>query len=372
MSVFIRKGSEEELLVKFRHYLAPEKFDKLKAIEGTRWNAEIKCWIVPQTDKNLEALLEFVDPKDIKLDQEANALEETLLRIKIESRLQPMIKKMQEQLELKGYSHKTIFVYCSQIKRLTYCYASQDFEEISDEQVRQYILNLLREGKSHSYVNQAYSAIKFFYHQVLGKRNITTSLPRPKREQRLPEILSQGDVMKIINTVRNLKHRAILLLTYSAGLRVGEVTSLKIGDVDSGRMLIHVKQGKGRKDRYTILSQTALEVLRLYAKAYRPVDWLFPGDLEGEHLSERTVQRVFENACHAAGIIKHVSVHALRHSFATHLLEGGTDLRYIQELLGHANTKTTEIYTHVSEKDIRRIRSPLDSIVQINNDSEGS
>lgn len=246
MSVFIRKGNEEELLVKFRHYLAPEKFDKLKVIEGARWNAEIKCWVVPHTGKSLEALLEIVDAKDIELDQGVKALDESLLRIKLKNRLQPMIKKMQEQLELKGYSQKTIFVYCSQIQRLAFFYASQDYEEISNENVREYILNLLREGRSHAYVNQAHSAIKFFYHQLLG-RNITTSLPRPKREQKLPEILSQGDVMKIINPVRNLKHRAILLLTYSAGLRVGEVASLKIGDVDSERMLIHVKQGKGRK-----------------------------------------------------------------------------------------------------------------------------
>lgn len=318
--------------------------------------------------------MEIIDVKDVELEQEAKASKETLLRIKAKSRLQPEILKMQEFLELKGYSKKTSSVYCSQIQRLAYYYVSKDYEEISHEQVREYILMLLREGKSHAYINQAQSAIKFFYHEILGKGNATINLPRPKREQKLPEILSQGDVMKIIKAVSNLKHRAILLLTYSAGLRVGEVVSLKIGDIDSERMLIHVKQGKGRKDRYTILSQTALDVLRLYAKACRPVDWLFPGDIKGEHLSERTVQRVFETACHAAGIKKHVSVHSLRHSFATHLLEGGTDLRYIQELLGHVNSKTTEIYTHVSEKDIRRIRSPLDWILQKaeTNHEEGS
>lgn len=152
-------------------------------------------------------------------------------------------------------------------------------------------------------------------------------------------------------------------MVYSAGLRVGEVVRLKINDIDSKRMLIHVVQGKGSKDRYTILPQLCLEQLRTYAKKYHPETWLFPGPTSGSHLTERTVQKVFENACIKAGISKDASVHTLRHSFATHLLEGGTDLRYIQELLGHSSSKTTEIYyDHVTEKSIMKIQSPLDRI----------
>jgi len=151
---------------------------------------------------------------------------------------------------------------------------------------------------------------------------------------------------------------------YSSGLRVGEVVRLKLEDIDSQRMLIHVKQGKGAKDRYTLLSKIALIQLRNYVKEYHPETWLFPGAENKGHLTERTVQRVFENALIKARITKKASVHTLRHSFATHLLESGTDLRYIQELLGHQSSKTTEIYTHVTEKSINNIESPLDKLMR--------
>ena len=153
-----------------------------------------------------------------------------------------------------------------------------------------------------------------------------------------------------------------MLLTYSAGLRLGEVVRLRVEDIDSERHLIHVRQGKGRKDRYTVLSQVAWEALRAYMQEYQPQKWLFPGARPERHLHERSVQKVFERAREKVGIHKDASVHTLRYSFATHLLESGTDLRYIQELLGHKSSKTTEIYTHVSERDIGRIQSPLDSL----------
>ena len=155
-----------------------------------------------------------------------------------------------------------------------------------------------------------------------------------------------------------------LFLTYSAGLRVGEVIKLQSQDIDSQRMLIHIVQGKGKKDRYTVLSEIALEQLRKYYKLYKPEKWLFPGQNSKEYITERTVQRVFENACIAAKITKKATVHTLRHSFATHLLEGGIDLRYIQELLGHSSSKTTEIYTHVTQKSISNIQSPFDKLMK--------
>ncbi|WP_242863240.1 tyrosine-type recombinase/integrase [Caloranaerobacter ferrireducens] len=156
----------------------------------------------------------------------------------------------------------------------------------------------------------------------------------------------------------------MLYLIYSAGLRVSEVVNLKVGDIDSDRMLIHIRQGKGRKDRYNVLSKAALDVLRIYARIEKPKDWLFPGGNENTHLTERSVQKVFNNACKIAGISKKATVHTLRYSFATHLLESGTDLRYIQELLGHRSSKTTEIYTHVTKANLSKIKSPLDSIMK--------
>lgn len=166
-----------------------------------------------------------------------------------------------------------------------------------------------------------------------------------------------------MSNVSNIKHKAMLLLTYSAGLRVREVVRLRKSDIDSDRMLIHIVQGKGRKDRYSVVSQAALEVLREYAEQYKPDKWLFQGEGPNKHISERSVQKVFEIARDKAGIQKNISVHSLRHSFATHLLEGGVDLRYIQELLGHQSSKTTGIYTHMTEKGIKNIQSPLDKIM---------
>ena len=160
-----------------------------------------------------------------------------------------------------------------------------------------------------------------------------------------------------------ISYGKIFILIYSAGLRVGEVVKLKADHIDSERMLIHIVQGKGRKDRYTVLSQIALSQLRKYFMLYKPEIWLFPGQDNKKHITERTVEKVFKNACKIAKIKKEVSVHSLRHSFATHLLEGGTDLRYIQELLGHTSSKTTEIYTHVTEKSLRNISSPLDKMI---------
>ncbi|MFA4839248.1 MAG: tyrosine-type recombinase/integrase [Candidatus Neomarinimicrobiota bacterium] len=187
-------------------------------------------------------------------------------------------------------------------------------------------------------------------------------LPRPKKEKQLPVVLSQEEVVNIIDSVDNLKHKTLLMLIYSAGLRVGEAVRLKIEDVDSKRKLIYLKSAKGKKDRYTLLSDVALDNLRRYYLVYRPQEYLFEGAEGRKYLSERSIQHVFERAVKNAGIRKDISVHTLRHSFATHLLESGTDLRYIQELLGHTSSKTTEIYTHVSQKSLGRIRSPLDQI----------
>jgi len=194
-----------------------------------------------------------------------------------------------------------------------------------------------------------------------GERVFVDQIKRPKKDKKLPVVLNKDEVLRIFSSVKNVKHRAILMLTYSSGIRVGEVVRLKKDDIDSKRRLIHIKGSKGRKDRYTLLSDTALKALREYWKEYRPKIWLFPGQDKNKHISVRSVEKIFSTACHKADITKHVTVHSLRHSFATHLLESGVDLRYIQELLGHKNSKTSEIYTHVSTRDIGRIKSPLDA-----------
>ena len=224
------------------------------------------------------------------------------------------------------------------------------------------------------------NVLRFLYVELYKLPFVIGSIPRPKRARKLPDILSPEEVMSIFDCVDNLKHQSILMLIYSAGLRIGEAVRIKATDIDSKRKLIHIRNAKGKKDRYTLLSEFVLEKLRLYYKEYKPKEFLFeaspPNRFFGRrggngrvHLAERSVQNVFQRAVEKAGIKKKVTVHTLRHSFATHLLEGGTDLRYIQELLGHSSSKTTEIYTHVSKKSIEKIISPLDKAMLIKNET---
>ena len=187
-------------------------------------------------------------------------------------------------------------------------------------------------------------------------------IDRPNKEKTLPSVLSTQEVIDILKQTENIKHKAILMTIYSAGLRISESINLKFKDIDSDRMQIRVEQGKGKVDRYSLLSVRTLIILREYYKQYRPTVWLFEGVKKGEQYSTRSIQQVFQDAVHKAGITKDVSVHTLRHSFATHLLENGTDLRYIQSLLGHANLKTTEIYTHITTKGFDQIKSPMDTL----------
>jgi len=275
-----------------------------------------------------------------------------------------LINTFEQELKLRGYTHKTRKNYLGHLERFEK-YIGKNLLSVTEKDIKEYLLLIIDEkDMSFSYGSQAVSSLKFFYGEILKKTAITQHIPRPRKEKKLPSVLSKEEVIKLLDSVENLKHKAILYLVYSAGLRVGEVIRLRIEDIDSKRMLIHVKQGKGRKDRYTLLSNVALDVLRQYAKKYRPESWLFHGEDETRYLTDRSVQRAFEKARDKAGITKNATVHTLRHSFATHLLENGTDLRYIQELLGHQSSKTTEIYTHVTQKSISNIESPLDRILK--------
>ena len=270
--------------------------------------------------------------------------------------------KFVEELRLRGYRAKTRKAYHGQIKRfLLVCGKPPTSIEARD--VRGYVFRMIENGASHSHANQCISALNFLFKLVVGKPDVVSQLPRPKKERKLPDVLSHTEVFRLLDTVQNIKHRAIMLLTYSAGLRLGEVIRLRIEDIDVERKLIHIRQGKQRKDRYTLLSDTALKILKEYVDACQPRTWLFAGMKPGHHIHERSVQKIFARAHEKAEINKKISVHTLRHSFATHLLERGTDLRYIQELLGHSSPKTTQIYTKVSNKDISRIQSPLDALM---------
>jgi len=274
-------------------------------------------------------------------------------------------EKVSEELRLRNYSNKTIKSYTSCLRNFVKYFHPKHPREITNEGIKKYLLHLMDEKKwKASTVNQAFNALRFLYVELYKMPFVIGSIQRPKKEKKLPNVLSQEEVLKIFSCVDNLKHKTLLMLIYSAGLRVGESVRLKVSDIDGQRKMIHLREAKGKKDRYTLLSDAALEALRNYYKEYKPKEYLFEGQGTGTHLAERSIQNVFQRAIKAAGIRKEISLHGLRHSFATHLLESGVDLRYIQELLGHNSSKTTEIYTHVSKKSLGKIVNPLDQAIQ--------
>ena len=272
-----------------------------------------------------------------------------------------LIKKMTNDMQLRGFSPKTIYAYTSHVKRF-----EQYFQEspscMGEKQIRQYLLYVISQGISSSYANGCYSALRFLYETTLSMDWNMKNIPRSKKQCKLPVVLSRQEVLSIFDAVSNLKHKAILMTTYDAGLRVSETANLLLSDIDSSRMSIFVRQGKGQRDRYSLLSETNLLLLREYWLQYKPSSYLFPGSSPEKPISCRTIQQVFYDARKKAGIQKKASVHSLRHSFASHLLEAGTDLFRIQQLLGHFNLETTSRYLHMVQPKILQVKSPLDPL----------
>jgi integrase/recombinase XerD len=260
------------------------------------------------------------------------------------------------------YSKRTIDAYTSLINTFLTVLKTINPDELSDEDIGRYITKYyVKSGYSRSYQNQAVNALRLYYKSEFN-RDIGLVVPlRPKREQTLPNVLSTNEVRAILSSFTNSKHKTIFYLIYSGGLRISEVTGLKVSDIDSGRGVIRIRESKGAKDREVPLSLKALEQLRIYYKAYKPSEYLFEGQFGGPY-STRSIQALFRKALKMCGIKKKATVHTLRHSYATHLLENGTDLRIIQELLGHKSSKTTEIYTHVSNRTKQKIPNPLDQL----------
>lgn len=263
------------------------------------------------------------------------------------------------KLELKQYATSTAKTYISLFERFINAHQTMQLDEISEKDIRNYLQLEIQKGRSGSYINQMVNCIKFYYEIVLGMPNRFYEIERPRSKKALPKVISLQEVNALINNTNNIKHRCIVSLLYGAGLRRAELLNLKLTDIDSKRMVIEVRNGKGGKDRLTILSETVLSDLRRYYKKWKPKTYLFEGPV-GEPYSGTSVGKIVKTAGRKAGIRKTVTPHTLRHSFATHLLENGTDLRYIQVLLGHNSTKTTEIYTHVAVNNIKIIKSPLD------------
>ncbi len=362
-SVLFYKTLSNRLRVVFANN--PALNNAIKGIPYYRWDGVNKWWVVPYSEEILQRLRQTAESQSLTV-----IYEEEQLQVDKPCRIKPLTVSECRQcpesyvLKLKEmrYSEHTIRTYVSLFEEFINYYHQYKLDDIDESMILAFVHYLVLDRKiSISYQNQAINAIKFYYERVLGGQRKMYLIDRPRRDHALPVVLSESEVAAILNAINNLKHKAILMTIYSAGLRISEAIALKLSDIDSHRMQIRVAQAKGKKDRYTLLSPKTLDILRRYVKEYKPKHWLFEGQ-DGSTYSDRSIQNILKVAVKKTGIEKHVTVHTLRHSFATHLLENGTDLRYIQHLLGHESTKTTEIYTHVTTKGFDRIKSPLDKL----------
>jgi len=385
---------EERLFVEFTY---DKKInDAIRQVPGIKWSQSNKRWHLPAEKDSVAALQEkinslaVVDTSFLKkqLEEKKKSKNTGVISLvhsdngiviqspqKISASSNPhetihpanahVILLMRQHLLLKAYSPSTIKTYLNEMGQLLQILGNLPADELKPEQLKRYLVYCyeklgLKENTLHSRIN----ALKFYYEQVLGREKFFWEIPRPKKPLLLPKVLSEDELGNLFNALGNIKHKAMLFTAYSGGLRVSEVAALKIKNIDSGRMQILIERAKGKKDRYVALSPVLLDILRSYIKKYkpRPSFYLFESEQTGTAYPARTIQRIFQLAKENAGIQKDVGIHSLRHSFATHLLEKGTDIRYIKDILGHFNIKTTERYLHVSKKDLVNIISPLDDL----------
>jgi integrase/recombinase XerD len=271
-------------------------------------------------------------------------------------------KRMLEDMRVRNYSPRTQEMYVHRVARFA-AHFGRSPDLLTPEDIRTYLVHLRDvEQVSWSAFNQAVSALRFFYKVTLGRADVVAEIPYPRTSKKLPTVLSREEVIRLLSAVRHPKHRAVAATLYATGLRLSEALSLKVSDIDAERMVVTVRQGKGRKDRTVMLSPRLLKLIRRYARREQPGEWLFPGRQREQRLHETAIQRALAVARREAGISKRATAHTLRHSFATHLLEAGTDLRLIQTLLGHRSVKTTSIYTHVSAQRLHSTPSPFDRL----------
>ena len=275
----------------------------------------------------------------------------------------PLRERMREDLRLRNYAKHSEKLYLHHVSKFSE-YWNRSPEELGLEEVRKYLLYLLEQQVSQSHYKQAVAGLRFFYKYTLGQDWVKEKIAYPRREFTLPVVLTAEEVSLILSQVKDERHRVILRTIYGAGLRLMEALELKVSDIESSEKRLRVCSGKGRKERYALLSESLLEELREYWKIHRPRHWLFPAKDPTGHIGQTGIQKAFQQAVKLSGVKKAASVHTLRHSFATHLLENGTDLRLIQELLGHKTLKSTLIYTHVSTKVFRQVKDPLKFLAQ--------
>ncbi|UKN00183.1 site-specific integrase [Paracrocinitomix mangrovi] len=369
----------KHLLINERKYIGlqfhPNKrIEKLiQTIPDCTWNEDFQMYAMPNNKQNFGLIFEtfrglawingahFFEGKKQKKHNEGINLD-TYRNRKTPHGYRKCPENYLSKLEFKRYSVNTARTYISCFEKFINHFSERKLIEINENDIQEYLNMMARKGVSTSQLNQILNAVKFYYEVVEEMPNRFYSIERPFKEDKLPKVLSELEVQRIIAATTNIKHKCVLSLLYGSGLRRQELLKLKINDIDSERLMIKINQGKGQKDRYTIIGINTLEELRTYYKEYKPKVFLFEGTHPGSPYSAATIGKILIKAAKKAGIHKKVTPHMLRHSFATHLLENGTDLRYIQTLLGHNSSKTTEIYTRVTFSNIQKVKSPLDSL----------
>ncbi len=356
-------------------YLLAAWLPTVKNIHGRRWNQALNVWEIPYTKITLRFLEKYFPGEILRWDftPDANIPERLEMPEQPDkfvknapttppARYEAAVTALEQCHLLKRYSWRTIKSYKNCLRQFIRYYDDVKPSQISRKMINAYLAHLVKDkGVSVSHQSQVMSALKMFYAEVVMQEDKVAGLFQPKKPQKLPKVLLEEEILALFRAVDNLKHRCLLMLVYSAGLRLGEVIRLKISDLQPGQNRLYVRCGKGQKDRCTILSPNVWTLLRQYLDVYRPIEWVFEG-AEGGQYSERSVQEVFTRAKIRSQINPMATVHTLRHSFATHLLEKGVDLRYIQDLLGHESSKTTEIYTHITRKGWDKLQSPIDSL----------
>jgi len=353
-----------------------ELIEVIRSIPGRAFSKTMACWYVEKRSGLVNEIIAafkdfaFVDVsalssqrRSIELATVKNNSSQSHSSDKVTDEQLIIHRLMEQKLRLRGYSASTLKTYLQQFKDFQKFYSGTSVVDLNEIEIRNYLLYLAEQKKvSISYQNQAINAIKFFYEKIMLQERKVYYLERPMKEKKLPRVLSQETLIGIFEASGNIKHRAMLMLLYAAGLRRSELLALRLGDVDLDRNVVFIRGGKGRKDRQSIMAQSLVPLLQDYISKYAPTFWLFEGRA-GERYSESSLQQVLKQAVTKAGINKHVTLHMLRHSFATHLLEAGTATRYIQELLGHESPVTTEIYAQVTRFGLDKIKSPLDHLV---------
>jgi integrase/recombinase XerD len=381
---------------------APNKPDinlAIRKLKGVKWSQTKKVWYMPWGKESYELVVAALKPLAVLDTKELlqylnkkDAVRSTLVsspsspEFPVQKNLQfarklpaltaawhlyptnlAALNRFVEEIKLNAYSPNTLRTYRNEFLQLLKVLKAKPVSDLTPDDLRRYMVYALeKEGISESTANSRLNAIKFYFEQVLKQDKFFFEIPRPKKPLLLPKVLNEAEIGRLFNALPNRKHKAILFTAYSAGLRVSEVAKLKLRDIDSGRMQILIRQAKGKKDRYVTLSPVLLDLLRSYLRTckHKPKEYLFESDYTATPYPTRTLQQIFSNAKAKAGIGKEVGIHSLRHSFATHLLEKGVDIRYIKDILGHFNIKTTERYLHVAKDKLVNIPSPLDDLFQ--------